>query len=340
VGDKTKIEWTDATWNPLRAKNPATGKLGHHCVKISPACAHCYAATMNKRFGTGLEYSATSPAETLIDEEVLLRPFSWKRPRKIFVCSMTDLFGDWVSDELIDRVFAVIAANPRHTFQVLTKRAERMAHYMARQPRRPVEHLDWPLQNACLGVTVEDQERADERVRWLLETRSAVRFLSCEPQLGPIDLTKLPAPRALQRSINGGLCYDALKLNDDRYFQAERRVDWVIVGGESGTGARPMHPQWARSLRDQCVDAGVPFFFKQWGEYVPLIGEHKGGRWDGAPFSETGPDTPSVPERKNGYDGWEFPDGQVSMRVGKKYAGRLLDGRTWDEFPQMEAATV
>src|SRR6478752_6552858 len=141
VGERSKIEWTatidadgrvtpGATWNPLRARNPETGKVGHHCVKISPSCTHCYAARQNKWTGTGLDYSASSPAETFLDERALTLPLRWQRSRKIFVCSMTDLFGDWVSDEQLDRIFAVMALADRHTFQVLTKRPERMLSYI------------------------------------------------------------------------------------------------------------------------------------------------------------------------------------------------------------------
>ena len=335
MSDRSKIEWTDATWNPLRAENPATGKAGHHCVKISPACAHCYAASMNKRLGTGLDYSSNSPAQTFIDKEALMKPFHWKRPRRIFPCSMTDLFLDSYSDSELDCVFAVMAANPRHTFQVLTKRPERLYAYCEALQQVADDHAPqtkfgtftptqvlnlrmlagspvpggilgqafdapWPLPNVQFGITAEDQKRFDERVPWLLKTPAAVKFVSCEPLLGSIDLGR-------HLEIFLGPLGEPDRVN----------INWVIVGGESGQQARPMHPDWARSLRDQCQAAGVPFFFKQWGEWAEadIIRDYEEKR------------------------GTAIDLGDVMMkRVGKKDAGRLLDGREWNEFPQTEAA--
>ena len=200
---------------------------------------------------------------------------------------------------------------------------------------------NWPLPNVWLGTSVENQEQADKRIPHLLQTPAAVRFLSIEPLLGRIDLTKLPVPGAKE-----GLCVDALKSNDARYFEAEHHVDWVIVGGESGHGARPMHPDWARSLRDQCVAAGVAFFFKQWGEYIcePIpddfsaahdccidhlgrdcaISFSHGERWEAHAEKSTWQRCEKFDRR------WVLPN-----RVGKKAAGRLLDGREWNEMPEV-----
>jgi len=314
MADNSLIEWTDATWNPV------TG-----CSVVSPGCTNCYAM---KLAGGRLRHHPTRTGLTVetkagpvwngqvrFNETQLLEPLRWARPRMIFVCAHGDLFHESVPDEWIDRVFAVMALCPQHTFQVLTKRPERMRTYLDdpvadrrihglacdmvldQQLRvvlihdRELEHrappgrriyLDlWPLPNVWLGTSVEDQRRADERIPHLLQTPAAVRFVSAEPLLGPMDLTVLrPAPEA---RLFGFEFLNALHgvwgrepdNNDPDLLEGlppERRlrVDWVIVGGESGAGARAMHPNWARSLRDQCAAAAVPFFFKQWGGWAPV----------------------------------------------------------------------
>lgn len=304
MGENSKIEWTDSTWTPIRARRKDTGKVGWHCEKISPACDHCYAAAMNKRsdgligIGTALNYAPDSLAKVdiYIDEKMLMAPLRWKKPRKIFVCSMTDIFGEWVTDEMIDGVFAVMALCPQHTFLVLTKRPERMLAYMGSGDRHtPIiaamnggwnvgaAALRWPLPNVWLGVTAENQEWADKRIQLLLQTSAAVRFVSCEPLLGPVW-------------IDRGRGFLTGEAHDNAPYRGTR-IDWVITGGESGTGARPSHPDWFRSLRDQCQAAGVAYFHKQNGEWTPV-------------------------------------DGQMMYRVGKHHAGRLLDGREWSQFPE------
>ena len=207
MSDKTSIEWTDSTWNPIRGTK---GKW--HCVRVSEGCRACYAAAMNHRFkGPDYVKGADTPR---LDEKALLEPLKWKRPRRIFACSMTDLFMEEHSDEMIDRVFAVMALAPHHTFQVLTKRAKRMREYFGAtrleavgatvfrlllkdtQELRKVDTAAraacrvWPLPNVWLGVSCENQERADERIPDLLATPAAVRFISCEPLLGPVDLSR------------------------------------------------------------------------------------------------------------------------------------------------------
>ena len=275
MGENSAIEWTDASWTPIRALNRVTGKVGWHCEHASPGCIHCYSETFNeRRLGTGLPFKPghRGNVEHFLDVKMLLAPLRWRRPRKIFVCSMTDLFGDWVPDAWIDRVFAVMALAPQHTFQVLTKRSARMRAYLqsgratpvgmeamditlhahARDPRSSVgagvkltgdiAHLKvWPLPNVWLGVSAEDQHRFDQRVADLYNTPAALRFFSFEPLLGEINAV-------------GPLSTGAF--------------GWAIVGGESGPSARPMHPDWARSIRDQCAAAGVSFHFKQWGEWL------------------------------------------------------------------------
>ncbi|MFC8531888.1 phage Gp37/Gp68 family protein [Nocardia sp. NPDC057227] len=312
----TKIEWTDRTWNPV------TG-----CDKVSPGCDHCYAEGIANRFA-GTPQFPNGFGVTLRPER-LAQPLRWRKPRRVFVNSMSDLFHDEVSIDYIAKVLAVIALTPQHTYQILTKRHARMRSIVTNRCHCTGGHLDgehlrsamawavskanpdrvpgmpddaeqqvyfeagWPLRNLWLGVSAEDQKWADIRIPALMETPAAVRFLSAEPLLGPIDLHDTP-------------------------------LDWVIVGGESGRGARPMHPDWARSLRDQCEQLGVAYLFKQWGEWMPNgFWRRDTGRPAGNPREhafETG--------GRNGF----LP---LMARVGKKQAGRELDGRTWDEFPKV-----
>lgn len=318
----TGIEWTDETWNPT------TG-----CDRVSPGCENCYAETMAKRlkkmgspaYQEDGDPRTSGPGFKLqMHEDRLDQPLRWTRPRRIFVDSMSDLFHPDVTDEFLAEVWAVMSMAEEHTFQILTKRHARMrgvvGHPMfklmvnAARMRRGVPVLPdsrrddgtyaWPLTNVWLGVSVEDQERADARVPHLLETSAAVRFLSCEPLLGPVDLR-----------LN-------FRTDRDDMTSPKRRelLHWVIVGGESGPDARPMHPDWVRSLRGQCVDAGVPFFFKQWGAWAPAS-VVDGGTAAGSAM-HSWPETRSSP----------------SVRVGKHAAGRELDGRTWEQFPDTETA--
>lgn len=281
MSDKSAIEWTDATWNPVRG-----------CEKISPGCKHCYAETFAERFRGVPGHPYEQGFDVRLVPEALDLPLRWWKPRTIFVNSMSDLFQDGVPDSYIAACFGVMCAASRHTFQLLTKRAERMRtwrEWLERESRgqplgllhvetapllgdrgredeegldandRAMEELldaDWPASNVWLGVSVEDRKYGLPRVEELRQIAAAVRFLSIEPlleDLGALDL---------------------------------RGIDWVIVGGESGLGARPMQVEWVRSIRDQCLSARVPFFFKQWGG------------------------------------------------IRKKVAGRLLDGRTWNEMPE------
>lgn len=245
MSDNSRIEWTEATWNPT------TG-----CTKVSPGCDHCYAEGMFNRFNGPGAFDTVK-----LRPERLEVPIRWRRPRRVFVNSMSDLFHADVPDDFIARTFAVMATAGNHTYQVLTKRHARMrsllnsprfredvAHhwfelydkYACRRQFVPTWADHWPLPNVWLGVSVEDQHWANLRIPALLNTPAAVRFLSCEPLLGPVGLR-------------------------DEWMWATRGVHWVIVGGESGHGARPMDAEWATSLRDQCATAGVPFFMKQAG---------------------------------------------------------------------------
>lgn len=373
----TKIEWTrgddgaeGASSNPIRARNLGTGGLGHYCAKVSPGCDHCYAERMQPRFRNPVRYAAQDrdKVEILLDEAVLLKPLAWRKPRRIFVCSMTDLFGDWVLDSWIDRVFAVAALCPQHTFIILTKRAERMRNYftgyryeriynaMGRlgdngavepHPFRKAfpNGMPWPLPNVWLGVSVEDQRRADERIPLLFDTPAALRWISDEPSLGPLDLSRIPFidgdPRNRRDALTGEalVAMDGVDGHPDIDVLTEPllpRLDWVVVGGESGPKARPMHPDWARSLRDQCLGASVAFFFKQWGTWA-LGGSRRAGtrgkfaivRPDGAPLF-----VDSYPRQFTSF-------GSVVMeRVGKKKAGDVLDGARWQQFPITQIVDV
>jgi protein gp37 len=261
-------------------------------------------------------------------ESALDQPLRWRRPRRIFVNSTSDLFHESVPDDWIDRVFAVMALAPHHTFQVLTKRPERARNYMNGRAAwvrvlalldttKPSDlwngglfqaryHLETgrPLPNVWLGTSIEDQATADARIPHLLATPAAVRFVSAEPLLGPVDLTKPGWWRPIIDDEYGAghEWLTAINIPSPRSRTASQ-IHWVIVGGESGPGARPMHPDWARSLRDQCTAAGVAFFFKQWGEFVWRL-------------------------RHEPPQASEYPH-----KVGKGAAGRLLDGGTWDQMP-------
>ena len=283
----TAIEWTEKTWNPT------TG-----CDKVTPGCDNCYALTLAKRLkGMGAEKyqkdgdpQTSGPGFGITEHPASLTiPHSWRKPQKVFVNSMSDLFHKGISDEFIAKVFAVMAATPRHTYQVLTKRHGRMRSLLgndgqilleATQDEATAQALydaGWPLPNVWLGVSVEDQKRADLRIPALLDTPAAVRFLSCEPLLGPVLLRNWVLPHC-------GCCTPLLGrscVNDPGAVS----VDWVIAGGESGSGFRPLNLDWVRSLRDQCVEAEVAFLFKQVGGRTPKAGgrELDGRTWDEYP---------------------------------------------------------
>lgn len=293
------IQWTDRTWNPVRG-----------CSVVSPGCVNCYAMKQAHRFsGPGGAYEGlTKLAErsgpqwtgkVAAVEDHLLDPLKWRTPARVFVNSMSDLFHEDVPDEFIDRVFAVMALAPQHTFQILTKRADRMRSYCASDEtlgrfirliaemrtlnphvkitqdcRHKADGLNgFQLENVWLGVSVENQKYADERIPQLLQTPAAVRFVSAEPLLGPVDLTRLWRPEhdVFINAVRGGHSskpgeYIAAA-NWPKDINHETHLDWVIVGGESGTAARPFDIAWARSIVKQCSDAGVACFVKQLGAW-------------------------------------------------------------------------
>jgi len=247
MADHSRIEWTDATWNPV------TG-----CTKISPGCAHCYAERMAKRLRGRCGYPADDPFRVTLHPDRLKIPDGWKKPRRVFVCSMSDLLHDDIPDWFIVDVWHVMAKHPQHTFQVLTKRPGRLAAIRHR--------LAWP-DHIWVGVSVEDQRYVEPRVGQLLRLPAAVKFVSCEPLLGPVDL-QFGEPMGPTGDSDVGYCPCDHGGQRHQHVILElclRGIDWIIVGGESGPGARPMDPDWVRSLRFQAIDAGVPFFFKQWG---------------------------------------------------------------------------
>jgi len=349
------IEWTDATWNPV------TG-----CTKVSPGCDNCYAETFAERWRGIPGHHFEAGFDVTLRPNALTLPLRWRRPRRVFVNSMSDLFHQDVPDSYIARVFAVMALTPQHTYQILTKRHGRMRSLIGgpcKCGHQPGEHLRsgmawaaskanadrvpgvaddaesivygrgiWPLPNVWLGVSVEDQQRADLRVPALQQTPAAVRFLSCEPLLGPVDVSPWLGDT-----------------DSDEPGSYKDGIHWLIVGGESGHGARPMHPQWARDLRDQCAAANVPFFFKQfgaWGLEAPLDAHgsiRPGPRGMGITVADDGtvyqpgdltyPDGPRYGEAIRAGHAKAHLTGMY--RVGKKAAGRVLDGRTWDELPEV-----
>ena len=388
MADKTGIEWADATWNPV---------VG--CSIVSKGCTNCYAMKQAARLldRPGSHYEGTTKSVNgnavwtgklaLAPDNILFQPLRWKRPRRIFVNSMGDLFHPDTPIGWIDKVLAIMALCPQHTFQVLTKRPEIMQAYfsaqLAEQSRRriarviidlvldkkipaavvsdenwPVESIgdidmpddillkQWPLPNVWLGVSIEDQATADERIPHLLNTPAAIRFLSCEPLLGPVDLK----PRAKK-----DLCLHCGQGPDARHEDHPYRtdgIDWVIVGGESGPSARPMHPAWIRQLRDQCQIADVSFFFKQWGEWLPIFEQG----CENGPYIEDCPEQSRFKhvvwdtdkntwETMNGcwddHEQWIVADTysepeQDMMRVGKRKAGRTFEGVTWDQIPEVK----
>jgi len=254
----TKISWTDQTANPIRARNKQTGKRGWHCVKVSPGCVNCYAERMNcGPYGNGLPFreDVRSDVELYLEEKVLLDLERQRKGKLTFICDMTDIFQKDVPIEWIAKIWSSMAVS-HNTYQVLTKRAERMLEVLTGEEFRQryyellgdaAKVFPLPLKNVWLGVSVENQKAADERIPLLLQTPAAVRFLSCEPLLGEINLN----PYFWH---NNGFGY-----RKDEHDS----IDWVIVGGESGPSFRPMNLDWARSIRDQCVAAKVPFWFKQ-----------------------------------------------------------------------------
>jgi protein gp37 len=268
----TKIEWATKVWNPV------TG-----CTKVSEGCRHCYAERVAKRFWGERSFNDVRCHDNHLDA-----PMHWKTPQRVFVNSMSDLFHPDVPDGFIFGAFMRMAKCSQHTFIILTKRPERMHEWiidrwMTDYIQKEV-HPELVLDNVWVGVSVENQKAADERIPVLLKTPAAIRFVSVEPMLGMVDLE----------------AYIGDLFDDSECGKEMPAIDWVICGGESGPNARPVYPEWVRDLRDQCIRSRTPFFFKHWGEYECI---------------------------KSG-------DSICPVRVGKKRAGRLIDGKEWNEYPE------
>ena len=311
MADGTKISWTDATWNII------TG-----CSVVTPGCTNCYAMRLA---GTRLRHHPSRAGltrdtkagpvwtgEVRFNEQWLDQPRQWRRPRNIFVAAHSDLFHKMVLDRWIANVFRVMAECPQHQFQVLTKRGDRMIDLLA----GPKSHEDWHpklwhcsvLPNVLIGVSVEDQARADERRPFLarLAARGWRTWVSYEPALGPVD------------------------------WAGWEFVRWIVSGGESGAGARPSHPDWHRAVRDFCRNNGIAYHFKQWGEHVEVSAEQHHADYVAAVDRYA----PGEYDVLLDGDGTTLPEGSMQIgrriymrRVGKRRAGRLLDDRTWDEVP-------
>lgn len=353
----SKIEWTDKAWNPM------TG-----CQIISEGCRYCYAKDFAERMKHNTQPSIAKRYRNgfgpTFHPDVLGKPLHWTKPRRVFVCSMSDLFHSSFTNEQIAAVFGVMAACPQHTFQVMTKRPERMLEwfewfgkavgsrairtrlhaainicqthsglYHHGKPVYIAQDVQWPLPNVWIGVTVENQVAADERIPLLLQVPAAVRFLSCEPLIGPVLLPNdsltcdccgnLPETVNVNDEIYCKRCHEDDPDDASTIYGGCLSIDWVIAGGGSGSKARPSHPDWFRALRDQCQAAGVPFFFKQWG------------KWGVVYEGETEPDETFIaglPTPRKDY-AWHGDKVVYMLPGGKKKAGRELDGRTWDEFP-------
>lgn len=362
MAEHSTIEWTDATWNVI------TG-----CSVLSKGCTNCYAMRLA---GTRLQHhpsragltrdSAAGPVwtgEVRFNEEWLDQPSRWRKPRRIFVCAHGDLFHESVPDAWIDRVFIAMQGAQHHTFQVLTKRAERMRRYLQRfQPSPPRDGYisrdgvesnrspagwplfhpaRWPLPNVWLGVSVEDQTSAESRIPELLATPAAVRWCSAEPLLGPIDLASIEVSRQAQpnefRQVNATIELNALagtRITDLGFEHAGgQRLDWVVAGGESGPDARPAHPEWFRTLRDQCAATHTAFHFKQWGSWTP--GENVERTTGTVNTAFLVDDRWHMHFLNLATDHGHIDDQPDLYHVGKKAAGRHLDGRTHDDWPEV-----
>jgi protein gp37 len=315
MSGKTGIEWTETTWNPT---------VG--CSLMSPGCTNCYAMKVafrlqhNKKLNDPAYRNVAKKVKGNIvwtnvvhfSERAILKPLRWRMPRVVFVNSMSDTFHVAVPPSDIARIWAVMALTPHHTYQVLTKRPDRMLSWItdsntrllvedAMDKIRPGARVSaWPLKNVWVGTSVEDQDRADDRIPLIAQVPAAVRFLSVEPLLGPVSLK---AATAKKRSLL-------------------KKIDWVIVGGESGSRARPMHPAWPRQVRDECEVAGIPLFFKQVGSW----------RW-------------GMPQKSGETAKGLMPDGRIValgtagsqsiVKGSKKSGGRLLDGQMHEAMPRV-----
>ncbi len=351
---KTRIEWCDKVWNPISG-----------CTSASRGCLECYARKMSKRLAGRYGYPADEPFRPVTHPNKLADPLGWKKPAIIFVNSMGDLFHKEISREYIATVFGIMAASPQHFFIVLTKRAERMRawfewlkthttyttelggclHYAQKECDHkilswpgPILAQPWPLPNVGLGVSVcenKDRHMIDD----LLQTPASCRIISAEPLLGALNLE--PYLISCEGCDNDGsaaimphshnLCDIACtKTTDQNGYPLYAGIDWLICGGESGTGTyvRPCHPDWLRRLRDDASSTDTPYFFKQWGTYAAIDKPHEQDNPAGCAKNER------ILNLAGGH-GFHGEEVYRVRKVGKKKSGRLLDGRTHDEFPEI-----
>lgn len=314
MADQTNIEWCDATWSPWEG-----------CQKVSPACDNCYAEARNKRFNQGANWGPGAPRKAM-SETHWRKPLRWQkqtsefyaehgRRRRVFP-SLCDPFDNAVDREWHERLWLLIKVTPNLDWLLLTKRPQNIEKMLP-------DFWDEIKGHVWLGTTIEDQKRAHMNIPHLLKHDCAVRFVSCEPLLGPIDFNL----DCLWFEDCGDDCDSGYTEPDTNEFVCNRcegscktedvGIDWVIAGGESGPNARPSNPEWFRSLRDQCSDENVPFLFKQWGEYRPVCSHFRIGNIDISKHYQ------------------DILTGQDYLKVGKKKAGRLLDGKIHNEFPEV-----
>jgi len=341
MADQTLISWAHATFNPWWG-----------CAKISPACANCYAATWAKRCGRPELWATSQRWRT--SEKNWAEPLKWDRQARaegkrirVFCASMADVFDNEVDPQWRAALFQLISRTPNLDWLLLSKRIGN-AHSMIDAATASDYYPAWSdaqLGNVWLGATIANQAEADRDIPKLLATPARVRFLSIEPMLGPVNLTRLRPPDLTWLDALSGRAHDGPSV-----FAWGSQVDWVIAGGESGHQARPSHPDWFRSLRDQCVAAGVPYHFKQWGEWWPMSqmpdgvsdsfydpkygnGKRESDRYERSPPKRRAVTTTVL--QLNGTESFEFPPGAMTcFKVGKKAAGRTLDGCEWDQFPE------
>lgn len=337
----TEIGWTHGPGYKGETWNPVTG-----CTEISPGCEHCYAMVLSATRlinvpayqGVAKKNAAGKPIWTgklnlLYDR--LDQPVHWREPRMIFVNSMSDLFHKDIPFDYILKVFRVMQHCPQHIFQILTKRADVMLKFY-KWVEIGENFAVWPLPNVWQLVSVENQKAADERIPYLLQTPAAVKGLSIEPMIGPVDLTSLPANLPTLHGCYGGDYFSALtgKEHDaqrDEYSDEPMypKIDWAIFGGESNHGApekaRPMHPKWLRDGVAQCEAAGIPVYFKQWGEWIGISDVDANGI---VPMGNTWQQM-GIPDPAE----HQFDDGTISVCIGKKLTGNLLDGKKYEQYP-------
>ena len=336
----TRIEWAEATWNPL------TG-----CSPVSRACDHCYAERMARRLAGRWGYPrAPNHFCPTYQPDRLLDPLRWRKPRRIFIGSMTDLFHVDHKPRQLDRIFAVMLLAPRHRFLLLTKRPSMAWVYLTAPDIAqrvycaaaeiagefytgpPQKSQFWPLPHVGLGITAENQAMADERIPWLRKSPAALRFVSAEPLLGPLDLTAHLCPldsHTIARidPYNPG----APGRPNHRPYLLPGGIDWIIAGGETGPGARPTHPDWFRALHNQAVTRAIPFLFKRWGEWVPQPYRDWTRREYRLLYPPEAPLIASDDARPDHLPTAMFRQGRQARRCGED---RMLYGLRYDQFPE------